>query len=79
MPVIFAKRKYKRFKEAREMVEKKIAFTIENYEDFERIMKTFLSDENFLNRTAEKAKEYIYQNKGATEKILENKIISEKL
>jgi 3-deoxy-D-manno-octulosonic-acid transferase len=70
MPIVFGTN-YKRFNEAKEMIAIKTAFSIDNLEDFTRIMKTFLSDENFLASTSQKAKNYVYQNKGATEIVLD--------
>lgn len=70
MPIVFGPN-YKKFNEAKQLIALKTAFPITNLEDFTRIMKTFLSDENFLASTSEKAKNYVYHNKGATEKIFE--------
>ena len=69
MPVVFGKN-YKKFNEAKEMIALKTAFSISNSEEFNRTLNIFLSDENFMDRTAEKARDYVYQNKGATNKIL---------
>lgn len=71
IPVIFGS-KYHKFNEAVELIEKKAAFCINNYSEFEKILLKLSSDNNFRKETGAKASEYVKQNLGAVEKILQN-------
>lgn len=67
MPVIFGPR-YFRFKEARDLVELKGAFSIASREEFETIMDSML-DEATLHRAGKTAGDYVRSQIGATDKI----------
>lgn len=69
MPVIFATN-YKKFQEAKDLIEKKIAYSISDYKKLEYYFDLFSKDENFLKTVSEKAKDYVYLNRGATNKII---------
>jgi len=70
LPVIFGP-KYKKFEEATTLVENGGSFTISNSHDFTNIMNQ-LDDANFYNKASEKAQDYIEENRGATEKIMDH-------
>ena len=67
LPTIFGT-KYQKFEEAKYLVESGGGFSISNLEEFQKVM-TQLENGDFHNNASTKAKEYILQNKGATEKI----------
>ncbi len=69
VPVIFGPN-YKKFNEAIEMINIKTAFSISIYEEFNQILKLLLTDDFFRKNTSKKAKEFVYTNKGASDKIL---------
>ncbi|MBN2891654.1 MAG: 3-deoxy-D-manno-octulosonic acid transferase [Bacteroidales bacterium] len=71
MPVIFGPN-FKKFNEAKDLIELKAAFSITDSEEFNTIVKTFLSDLNFISATSEKAKNYVCKNKGASQVIMEH-------
>ena len=68
LPVIFGK-KYQKFEEAKCLVKSGGGFSVSGFSDFEKIIKQ-LEDEFFYNNASTKAKNYILENQGATEKIL---------
>jgi 3-deoxy-D-manno-octulosonic-acid transferase len=68
VPVIFGPN-YKKFNEAIEMINIKTAFSISIYEEFNQILKLLLTDDFFRKNTSKKAKEFVYTNKGASDKI----------
>lgn len=68
LPVIFGP-KYKKFEEAVTLVEKGGSFAISNPADFYYIMNQ-LGKEDFYKKASQEAQNYILQNRGATEKIL---------
>ncbi len=69
IPVIFGPNN-NRFREARHLLEKKGAFEVNDYEDFELLMDKFLSDEAFLRQTGKAARDYVNDNAGALDKIM---------
>ena len=69
MPTIFGPN-YKKYQEAVDLIENNAAFTISDFNSFERIMNNLISDKKKLKESAENAKKYIENNRGATEKIL---------
>jgi len=70
LPVIFGP-KYKKFDEATTLVENGGCFTISNSSDFTNIMEQ-IDDDDFHNKASKKAKNYIEENRGATEKIIDH-------
>lgn len=74
LPVIFGK-KYQKFEEANWLVENGGGFTINDLEDFEKIIQQ-LQEAIFHKKAAKKAVQYIEENRGATEKIKELIIIN---
>jgi 3-deoxy-D-manno-octulosonic-acid transferase len=69
MPLFFGPTYYK-FKEAIDLVKKKIAFSIKNSNEFEEALKSFIHAESLRQQTAEKAIEYVRKNTGATDQII---------
>ena len=69
VPVIFGPN-YKKFKEARDLIECGGSFTISTKEEYEEIMRQ-LSDEKFREASGAKAGEYINRNTGATSQVVE--------
>ena len=69
VPVIFGP-KHNKFLEARELLKRGGGFTISDEIDLNRILKNFVTSPEDLEIAGEKAAEYIYQNSGATDKIL---------
>lgn len=69
-PVVFGPN-YHKFKEARELVAAKGAFSINNGSDLKTVVEKLLNDASFLQQSSEAAKNYVQQNRGATEKIMQ--------
>lgn len=70
LPILFGK-KYEKFEEAVALVQKKGAFVVKNHADFEQYFQS-LQEEDVRRRASEKVKNYLQDNEGATEKILEH-------
>ena len=70
IPVIFGP-KNKKFREARHLLEQKGGFEIRNSQDFETLMNRFLSDKAYLQSSGKAAGDYVKNNSGALEKIME--------
>ena len=68
-PIVFGPA-YEKFAEAIELVERNGAFCIENALQLEALLDKLFADESFLRSTGAITKKYIYEKKGATEKIL---------
>ena len=68
-PVLFGPN-YKKFNEAIELIARGGAMCIKDAGECVTVIETFMHDELVYNNACEKAKEYVYANKGATEKIL---------
>ena len=69
IPVIFGPNN-KKFREAQHLLANKGGFEINGYEDFEVLMDKFLSDEAYLNLSGQAAGDYVKNNSGAMEKIM---------
>ncbi len=69
MPVVFGK-KYKNFQEAVDMIDLKVAYSINDFNEFETVLNLLISDRNYLDLLSQKAKDYVMKNKGASETIL---------
>ena len=70
LPVIFGP-KYKKFDEATTLVEKGGSFSISNSKQFNDIMSK-MEDDPFYKNASQKAQNYIAENRGATDKIIEH-------
>ncbi|BEG99765.1 3-deoxy-D-manno-octulosonic acid transferase [Bacteroides sedimenti] len=69
IPVIFGP-KYQKFMEARDLIEEKGAFSIENYEELSQLLDKMISDKEFLKESGSNAGNYVTRNLGASERIL---------
>lgn len=68
-PVIFGP-VYEKFAEAKGLVDASAAFSINSAIELEEKLVELINDAKLLNQTGILAKEYVYSNRGATEKIL---------
>lgn len=73
IPVIFGPN-YRKFREAYGLIGVKGGFSIKSAEDFNQLMNEFLSFPKKREQAGENARIYIYENAGATQKII-NKIM----
>ena len=71
IPVIFGTN-YKKFKEAVDLVEKGGAFSIDNQQKLQNKLQELLTDKNLLENTGKICLNYVKENLGATEIILQN-------
>jgi 3-deoxy-D-manno-octulosonic-acid transferase len=69
IPVLFGP-KYRKFREAVELREAGGADTFEDYAGFEKILNSWLSDEEVYRKAAEISGKYVAEHTGATGKIL---------
>jgi 3-deoxy-D-manno-octulosonic-acid transferase len=69
VPVIFGPN-YDKFPEAGELIEQGGGFSIENANDFRKVMELFLSDQKILKMASMTCRNFVSQRKGATEKIM---------
>ncbi len=71
VPVIFGPNN-KRFQEAQELLASKGGMEINTYDDFEKLMNRFNSDELYLKKSSDAAGEYVKTKAGAADKVIEN-------
>lgn len=69
LPVIFGPL-YTKFKEAVDLVKEKGAFSIQNYNELERLLNLLISQKNELKNASEISKIYVEKNVGSTKLIL---------
>ena len=69
IPVIFGPNN-KKFREAQHLLANKGGFEINGYDDFETLMDKFLADEAYLKQSGKAAGDYVKNNSGAMEKIM---------
>lgn len=69
-PVLFGP-KYQKFKEAKDLIAKGAAFSITNAEELQIKMEHLLNDPEQLSKASDAAKNYVEQNIGATQKIIQ--------
>lgn len=69
IPVIFGP-KYQKFDEAVELINKKAAFDIKQYSDFENIINKLITEDDYRNLTGENAFKFVDSQKGAADKIM---------
>ena len=70
IPVIFGPNN-KKFREAQHLLANKGGFEIHGYDDFEQLMNKFLTDEAYLQASGQAAGDYVKNNSGAMEKIMD--------
>jgi 3-deoxy-D-manno-octulosonic-acid transferase len=69
-PVLFGP-KYQKFKEARDLIERGAAFSVDNAEELKIKMDHLLNDPSELSKAGYAAKSYVEENTGATKKTLD--------
>lgn len=69
-PVLFGPN-YQKFKEARDLVDRKAGFSITNAEELKRIATELLRDEVLLQQSSTIARSYVEENRGSTQKIMD--------
>lgn len=74
MPIIFGP-DYKKFQEAHDLIAKKTAFCINNYEMFREKADSLLLSKEMLEKASDISRKYITDNRGATKMILEHAFI----
>jgi len=70
IPVIFGPN-YKKFKEAHELIACGGAFSITSYEELERLIHKLNENQEFYEKSALAARQYVENNRGATQKIMD--------
>ena len=70
LPVIFGPN-YQKFDEAKSLIEKKAGFGISNFEELEQVLTNLIKDSGFRKTTGQLAKDFVEQNIGATQKIMQ--------
>lgn len=70
MPVVFGPN-FQKFREARELIGARGAYTVTAYPEFAELMERFETQSDFLKLTGETAGYYVSHNSGATARILE--------
>ena len=68
-PVVFGP-KYKKFKEAVDLIKLKGAFSVNNYTEFEQQFNKLLTNDIYLKETSAKAKDFVNSNAGAVNLVL---------
>jgi len=70
LPVIFGPR-YQKFKEARDVVEKQLGFSVMNEEELKAVADILIPDKAYRDEVGAEIKAYVKANTGATQKFLE--------
>lgn len=70
LPVIFGPR-YQKFKEARDVVEKQLGFSVINIEELKEVADILISDKAYRQTISKKIQAYVKANTGATQKFIE--------
>jgi 3-deoxy-D-manno-octulosonic-acid transferase len=68
-PIFFGPN-YQKFEEAKELIRLQAAFSINNADELSKIIHSLEKSAELYNSTCERAKTYVLNNKGATEKIM---------
>ena len=78
-PVIFGPR-FNKFKEATDLIKADAGFSINNKNELEKTISYFLADNIVYRKSSIASKNYVYKNRGATEKIIhyiqENRLLT---
>lgn len=69
-PIIFGEA-YEKFKEAVYLVDMEAAFSIDNAVGLESLLEKLLDDDNALEKAGDISKKYVYNQQGATQKIIQ--------
>jgi len=70
MPVFFGNRNYTKFREALELIEMGAAFPVSSADELSSHLEKLLNDSARLEKLSGIARDYVFQNRGATEKIM---------
>ncbi len=70
MPIVIGPN-YQKFKEARELMERKACFEISDIKSLTKQLQVFVNDEQHLKKTGKKASTYVNDNTGATKIVLD--------
>ena len=68
-PIIFGP-EYEKYIEAIDLVEKGAAYSIDSAVEIEKLMNDLLADSDWLKESSQAASDYVFEKKGATEKII---------
>jgi 3-deoxy-D-manno-octulosonic-acid transferase len=68
-PVLFGPN-YQKFKEARDLIQRKAAFSLSNAASLNSILKELLENKEAMEKSSLSAQDYVQEQKGATNKIL---------
>jgi 3-deoxy-D-manno-octulosonic-acid transferase len=68
-PIVFGK-KYNKFKEAKDLLEEKGAFSVRDSRELTNILNTLFLNENFYNNACNSNTKYVEENIGSSEKII---------
>ena len=71
MPLFFGNKAYAKFQEALDLLENGCAFSISNMAHFAEKLNYLLDNQLLVNEISAKAKQYVQQNTGATNQIME--------
>lgn len=71
LPVIFGPN-YHKFQEAVDLIDEGAAFAVDSRQAFRKIVEEMLQAEDYRHKAGEKAREFVFRNKGGTSRILEN-------
>lgn len=71
LPVVFGP-KYDRFKEAIDLIEKQGSFSISDYDQLKISFDNLMTDDKLYQKSSNICKDYVAENRGATEIILKN-------
>jgi len=69
LPVIFGPR-YQKFKEARDVIEKQLGFSVINEEELKEVADILIVDKAYRDETGKKIQAYVKANTGATDTII---------
>jgi len=71
LPIIFGNRNYRKFKEARDLIEEGGAFAVNDPKEFKKVIHQLLESDEILEKTSDICKEFIKTRTGASQKILD--------
>ncbi len=69
-PIVYGPN-YHKFKEARDLIELKGAFSVSNFDDLEKILNKLLFNNDFLERSSNQCIQYVNSNIGSSTKVYE--------
>ncbi len=72
LPVIFGNRNYRKFKEARDLIEEGGAFAVNDTKEFQKVTHQLLDNDETLGKASGICKDFIQKRTGASQKILDH-------